>query len=102
MEELGLIRWSSGKTEEGVHDGEEAEEGLARLEMDKDEGIFRPFGRNNLEELLAADAAEAEGGVEGVDEGVFWEIPKSCLDLKMKEWRRLSGPNASLIISFSP
>lgn len=41
---------------------------------------------------------KGEGGVEGM----FGEIPNSCLALTTTEWRRFSGPNANLIISFSP
>uniref|UniRef100_A0A7C9B5V6 Uncharacterized protein n=1 Tax=Opuntia streptacantha TaxID=393608 RepID=A0A7C9B5V6_OPUST len=52
---------------------------------------------SGLEELERKE----EGGVEGV-EGVFGEMPNSCLALTTIEWRRFSGPNANLIISFSP
>lgn len=52
---------------------------------------------SGLEEL----ERKGEGGVEGVEE-VFGEMPNSCLALTTTEWRRFSGPNANLIISFSP
>lgn len=43
-------------------------------------------------------------GEESVEEGEFVEegSPKSFLALRITDWTRVSGPKASLIISFSP
>lgn len=44
---------------------------------------------------------EGEEGVEGVDE-VFDESPKRVLAWLMRDNKRVSGPQAKRIISFSP
>lgn len=45
---------------------------------------------------------DGDGGVDGVDGVVVGRRPRSFLALMTREWRRVSGPNASRIISLSP
>lgn len=103
---LGLIKssglWSSDKA---AQEAELAEEGFGIV---KDGGgiLIPPRSLLEAEEFCLSELFERKGdgddGVEGVD-GEFEVIsPKSFRALRITEWTRASGPNASLIISFSP
>lgn len=61
------------------------------------------FWREMVMGLLGRKGSEGEEeGVEGVAGDKFKGKPNSFLALRITEWTRASGPNANLIISFSP
>lgn len=73
----------------------------------------RPRSREEAEEAAAEEfcswvccfeerKGDGEGGVDGVDGVVEGRRPRSFLALMTREWRRVSGPKASRIISLSP
>ena len=112
---MGLIKssglWSS---EKAAHEGVELEVEEVQVGF----GIVREGGTKLTEPLTESLEAEEEEfcreivmgllerkgeGDEGVDGvGEFVGKPNSFLALRITEWTKASGPNANLIISFSP
>jgi hypothetical protein len=103
---LGLIKssgfWSSDKAAQVAELAEEEEEWFGMLKGGGRGWLIPPRSLLGEEVLcLVERKGDGDDGVEGAD-GVFEDSPKSFRALRITEWTRASGPNANLIISFSP